>query len=266
MPPRENPCYLKLYGGNPHPDKTDENHTVLLGPITDLSANSHSVEVRMGNNGLCEIWYDRGRLFYDRHWYLGFEVISELAAARSTLSVQPLSQEMAAPPNDRTKHPNDTHADKRLIMMVGLPCSGKSTIASNLSKHFFAPIVCPDIVRWCMHGERSNKRMEPMVWSCVHTMVESLFRVGHNYVILDAVNTMRWHRDQWKDDRWKRVYMVMPVSAERCMRRAKTCNDIVIQPVIERMAATMEALEEDEKDDPEFQRTLDSFLEAAERL
>ncbi len=82
----------------------------------------------------------------------------------------------------------DIPMNKVLVMMVGFPRSGKSTAARQLATIHNAPIVCPDEIRYALHGEDYIADREPEVWQIAHVMVKALFNAGHQNVILDACN------------------------------------------------------------------------------
>ena len=123
-----------------------------------------------------------------------------------------------------------------LILMVGLPYSGKTSRARMLLE----PIVNPDSVRLALHGQRFATRAEPMVWAICHVMVDALFIAGHTCVILDATNTTAKRRTAWDpgpDSCYSEVKcLVMDTSPEECRRRAVAVDDTAILEVIERMA------------------------------
>jgi len=147
-----------------------------------------------------------------------------------------------------------------LILMCGLPRSGKTTIARKMGH----PIVNPDSIRRALHGHRYVAQSEPYVWAIAKTMVESLFMAGHETVVVDATNTTEKRRDFWnaraipvasKQEEfpkeavfsfpvWKRYVYFVDTDPEECMRRASEQRDYEIQPVIERMAAQFEYPEE----------------------
>ena len=122
-----------------------------------------------------------------------------------------------------------------LLLLVGLPRSGKSTFAA---KHG-APVVCPDSVRLALHGQRHCPSAEPMVWVVARIMVKALFLSGHQTVILDATNTRKEWRDQWRSPDWDIVVHVEPTDAEECKRRAVATGQEDLVPVIDRMAAQL---------------------------
>lgn len=144
---------------------------------------------------------------------------------------------------------------KTLILMVGLPRSGKSTWA----KQSGFPIVSPDAIRLSIHGEAFNSKAEPWVWVTAKVMVSSLFEAGHNIVVLDATNTSRKRRDEWISDKWETRFKSIDISKEVCMDRAKDGGREDLLPVIERMVEFFEPLEVDEAPwDPKCDN-IDSF-------
>jgi tRNA uridine 5-carbamoylmethylation protein Kti12 len=82
-------------------------------------------------------------------------------------------------------------------------------------------------------------------------MVRALFLAGHKVVILDATNTRRKLRDEWQSKDWATFFKVIDTEAKICLERAANQGDGEIVPVIERMAAQYEPLDQDEKQWPE---------------
>jgi predicted kinase len=126
--------------------------------------------------------------------------------------------------------------DKQLIMMCGLPRSGKTTVA--LKTGF--PIVSPDAIRLALHGQRFVGQAESFVWAIAKNMVHALFIAGHQIVVLDATNGTKKRRDEWKSKNWFRIIAMVDTPKEVCIERAKATSDEEIIPVIERMAAEWE--------------------------
>jgi predicted kinase len=123
-----------------------------------------------------------------------------------------------------------------LICTVGLPRSGKTTYARSTGH----PIVNPDSIRLALHGRRFEALAEPFVWASAKLMVRSLFLAGHSRVIVDATNTTRKRRDEWKSPDWRTAFHVIDTPAAECIRRAVEIGDAEIIPIIERMAAQWE--------------------------
>jgi predicted kinase len=132
---------------------------------------------------------------------------------------------------------------KKLIMMMGLPRSGKSTEAKRLGH----PIVCPNDIRLAMTGKRWYAPIESMIWATARLMVRSLF-YSHDVVILDATNMTRKRREEWRSAEWKREFNVVPASIDTCVTRAVADDMEDLIPVIYRMANECENLEDDELD------------------
>lgn len=136
----------------------------------------------------------------------------------------------------------------KICLLMGLPYSGKSTAASHLSKILGAPIVCPDHIRRAVHGQRYAQEAEPLIWPIARIMVRSLFRAGHEWVILDATNTTRERRDEWRSSENWRVYVhEVDCTQFECERRARKAGDEEILPIIKRMAGRYEPLQDDEE-------------------
>jgi predicted kinase len=125
----------------------------------------------------------------------------------------------------------------KLIVLVGLPRSGKTTWAREQGQ----PIVNPDSIRLALHGQRFAAIAEPFVWAIAYLMVSALFLAGHTTVIVDATNVSKKRRDEW----FTRFHTpncdvelhVVETSPAECMRRAVELEDTEILPVIARMEA-----------------------------
>lgn len=131
-----------------------------------------------------------------------------------------------------------------LLMTVGLPRSGKSTWVSQQP----FPIVNPDSIRLALHGQPFIGLAEGFVWAIAKVMVRALFISGHTTVILDATNTTRKRRDDWKSSSWVRKYQVFDTDKDECIRRAKAGDKLYLVSVIEQMAEDYEAVGEDEQE------------------
>lgn len=135
-----------------------------------------------------------------------------------------------------------------LHVMVGLPYSGKTTLAKEILETHGYPIVSPDAIRLALHGMRFLESAEPFVWAIAKNMVAALFFAGHKNVIIDATNTTKKRRYEFKSPKWARQFIVMETPVEECIKRAGDCHDATILPVIDRMSAQFEQIEEDELD------------------
>jgi predicted kinase len=139
-----------------------------------------------------------------------------------------------------------------LVLTCGLPRSGKTTWAQTQD----VPIVNPDSIRLALHGKPFISLAEPFVWAIAKVMVRALFLAGHDRVIVDATNTTRKRRDDWKSRDWTREFRVFGDASlkEECKRRANmvaqdTEHLIGLLEAIDRMADQWEPIADDELDD-----------------
>ena len=134
----------------------------------------------------------------------------------------------------------------KLLMLIGLPRSGKSTWARSEGH----PVVNPDSIRLALHGQAFSPAAEPLVWAIARYMVHSLFLAGHKYVILDATNTTKARRDVWKGP-WDRVPHLMSASEKDCLSRVNTYPKEIqetMRGVITGMAGKFEPIADGEFD------------------
>lgn len=140
----------------------------------------------------------------------------------------------------------------KLILLAGLPRSGKTTEALRLG----FPIVCPGAIRLALHGQRFVQTAEPYVWAIAKTMVKSLFLAGNTTVVVDATNLTEESRSFWAPEPvvvsppsalgaeakeellWEIELRVVRTSEKECSRRASSERDYEIMPVIEKMATS----------------------------
>ena len=120
---------------------------------------------------------------------------------------------------------------KILIMLVGLPRSGKTTWALKQE----CPIVNPDAIRLALHGQAFIGDAEPMVWAIAKYMVKALFLAGHEKVILDACNNTCKRRDPWESESWVREFVVFATPKETCLRRVSVMSVLGTQCGLERL-------------------------------
>jgi len=152
----------------------------------------------------------------------------------------------------------DIVALKILVVMVGLPRSGKTTwIKTNMGG---CPIVSPDAVRLAIHGHRFIPLAEPFVWTVAHTMVRALFLADHDMIVVDGCHVKREYRDEWLSENWRTVFHHINTPAHVCKNRASSMNDHEIIPIIDKMKDEFEPLEADEETLP---TTVKHYIEGA---
>ena len=128
---------------------------------------------------------------------------------------------------------------KTLHIMVGLPRSGKSTVARALGY----PIVEPDAIRRVLYETPFDNKNEMLVWGLTKTMVQVLFEAGHKDVVLDACNHTHERRRLWYSEDWVIEFHVVNTTKEECIKRAKDLGQHYLVAPIERMHACYEQLE-----------------------
>jgi predicted kinase len=123
-----------------------------------------------------------------------------------------------------------------LILMVGLPRSGKSTWAKRQG----FPIVNRDAIRLAVHGWAYIQRAEAIITPIEEYMVKALFLAGHDKVIVDATHTTEERRKRWEELGYDVHLQIMKLDKEYCIDRAKRDRREDLIPVIERMAEKIE--------------------------
>jgi predicted kinase len=185
-----------------------------IGPSSSFNTKSqHSVE--------------RAAAFASEIWDSKFDGIREEAERIIFVDakhVETVLKDRNAPPSPDRK--------RVLICTVGLPRSGKSTWARSSG----LPIVCPDAIRLSIHGQAFFSPAEPLVWAIAHIMVSSLFKAGHETVVLDATNVTVTRRNEWRKDAEEVVYKIFDTPPAECVHRAKAGGREDLVPVIKRMA------------------------------
>ena len=133
-----------------------------------------------------------------------------------------------------------------LIAFVGLPRSGKSTIAKTLSKELNAPIVNRDNIRLALHGQRYASEAEPMTRAIYKIMIHALFLAGHGTVIADETNWSKEARNFIKDGPWETRFYEVSTSPEICKARALATGQPDLLSVIDEMHARRDPLTPEE--------------------
>ncbi len=130
-----------------------------------------------------------------------------------------------------------------LIVLVGLPRSGKSTWAMD----HILPVVSPDAIRATLRASGTPVVPKEMIDHMATFMVRSLFLAGHKRVIVDDPNTTRKLRERWypKADNptWEVVFQHIYTGMDVCIGRAE--RDHI--PVIRQFEDEFEPLEVDER-------------------
>lgn len=130
----------------------------------------------------------------------------------------------------------------RLIVMMGLPGSGKSTYAQHLQERGWTRL-CPDDIRMCLHNESFHAPAEPFVWATAELAARSLLLSGHR-VVIDACNVSAKRRAQWLSVAGafglEAEMVVMDTPRDRCKQLNEGRTPEIPDSVVDRMAANWE--------------------------
>lgn len=130
-----------------------------------------------------------------------------------------------------------------LIVLVGLPRSGKSTWAMD----HILPVVSLDAIRQVFIASSTPLVPQAMVEHTAMFMVRSLFMAGHRRLILDDPNMTRELRDRWypkaAEPTWEVAFQHIHTGMDVCIGRAVEEHI----PVIRQMEDEFQPLEADEK-------------------
>lgn len=85
-----------------------------------------------------------------------------------------------------------------LVLMCGIPRSGKSTYAKHLQAVDGHLVICPDQIRSLIFGHIFRKEVENLVWFLAEAIVRIALSQGYP-VVLDATNTHEKALHKWND-------------------------------------------------------------------
>lgn len=126
-----------------------------------------------------------------------------------------------------------------LIIMVGPPGAGKTTIAEEIVDKFdnFV-IVSPDKIREEVTGDMSNQSQNEVVFGRVYGQLSAYLEDGRN-VVYDATNCRSTYRykiiDTCKDYACNIICLMSTTPISECIRRNNERNRVVPEDVIEKM-------------------------------
>lgn len=135
---------------------------------------------------------------------------------------------------------------QQLILMVGIPGSGKSTFVKNITKTIDNfEVVSSDDYRKIMFGDESCQENGDILFRCIHTDIETFLKNGET-VIFDATNIKYKDRKKVLDIARKiekiynihihKVAYVMHTSIEQCIKNDSNRERNVTAPVIWKFA------------------------------
>ena len=124
------------------------------------------------------------------------------------------------------------------LMLVGLPCSGKSTIAQELTKEYNATIFSSDALREELFGDINDQTHNQELFVELHRRIKECLRSGKS-AIYDACSISYKRRmaflSELKNIPCKKICVLVATPYEECLRRNTVRDRKVPEYVIERM-------------------------------
>lgn len=129
------------------------------------------------------------------------------------------------------------------IMLVGLPGSGKSTFADNISKNIDVVIHSTDAIRKELFGDENDQQNPQLVFETAYNRIRRDLQEGYN-VIFDATNLRQKNRRMFlqyiSDIPHRNICVLMNTPFKECMRRNDMRERRVPRKVLFRMKKAME--------------------------
>lgn len=126
----------------------------------------------------------------------------------------------------------------KIIVMVGLPASGKSTISKEFAEKYNATVFSSDELRVEMFGDINDQSHNQELFVELHKRIKDCLRSGKS-AIYDACNVNYKRRmaflAEFKSIECEKICVLMAVPYEECLRRNTERERKVPEHVIERM-------------------------------
>lgn len=133
--------------------------------------------------------------------------------------------------------------DKNLCVMVGLPRSGKSTVAKEIAENEVGTIVNRDTLRLVAHGHVFRAEAEPLITFIEDVMVRSLMSTGTKSIIIDSTNLLPAFRNKWrtlaKEFDYDIEFICVQLHPDECKKRAVLNSRDDLIPIITKMSGYM---------------------------
>lgn len=131
---------------------------------------------------------------------------------------------------------------KRLILLVGIPGSGKTTLAQTLTAKGFERL-CADDIRHELYGDATDQGDPKKVFEIFFERLENLLKVGKD-IVADNINTKLDHRQQIIERAANFQYTdirlwVLDVPLDVCLERNRKRDRQVPEEVIRRSFNTL---------------------------
>jgi len=108
---------------------------------------------------------------------------------------------------------------KKLIVMVGLPKSGKSTWAISTGYPVVSRDALGHALNKLMSTDAFHERFKTRLIKHLQIMILALFNAGHETMVLDYTNLTIQERGFWRSPDWNVEYKIIPTSLDACLSR-----------------------------------------------
>ena len=126
----------------------------------------------------------------------------------------------------------------KFIMLVGLPCSGKSTKGQELAKEYNATVFSSDALREELFGDVNEQSRDQELFTELHKRIKDCLREGKS-AIYDACNRNYKKRmaflAELKNIPCEKICVIMATPYEECIKRSRIRERKVPEYVIKRM-------------------------------
>lgn len=148
-----------------------------------------------------------------------------------------------------------------LYFLIGLPRSGKSTIAkkwqngninivnhnieyNNVSCNYNPRIIVnADSIRLALHGQAYIQEAEEMIHTVKNLIIKTYLLMNYD-ILVDGTHTSQWSIEQLLKIRSDAEYLLIDTPVEVCKQRAIDTNKEYLLIPIERMAAQLSLLKD----------------------
>jgi len=128
---------------------------------------------------------------------------------------------------------------RRIILLVGLPASGKSTYVEKLK----APVLSSDAIRGLLADDPAEQGINGRVFRVLRSMLRERLAIGRPVTYIDATHVTRRERRPYLrmgelyGARVEAVFFDVPLAV--CLKRNRARARVVPDDAMERMAAKL---------------------------